>query len=152
MGMGEYRLEELNASNIVAANSLTMKPGQEQFIAPPSYAITEAYVNPTTAWPRVVVSGNTVVGFIRGNFDPENSHPEFRSCIWRINVAAEAQGQGVGTFAVHALADEARSRGYTRLTVLWEPGAEGPGAFFNRVGFTDVGTTPYGETIGELLL
>jgi diamine N-acetyltransferase len=152
MGMGEYRLEELNASNIVAANSLTMKPGQEQFIAPPSYAITEAYVNPTTAWPRVVVSGNTVVGFIRGNFDPENSHPEFRSCIWRINVAAEAQGQGVGTFAVHALADEARSRGYTRLTVLWEPGAEGPGAFFNRVGFKDVGTTPYGETIGELLL
>ncbi len=150
--MGDYKLEELSASTIEAANSLTMKPGQEQFIAPPSYAITEPDMNPTTAWPRVVVDEGKVVGFIRGNFDATNAHEEFQSCIWRINVAAEAQGRGVGTFAVLGLATEAKSRGYERLTVLWEPGDEGPGAFFHRVGFREVGTTAYGEILGELKL
>lgn len=150
--MGNYRLEELNASNAVAANSLTLKRGQEQFIAPPSYAISEAYVNPTTAWPRVVMDDDKVVGFIRGNFDPENAQEEFRSCLWRIHVSADYQGKGVGSFAVKALADEARSRGNQRLTVLWEPGEQGPEAFFHRVGFKDVGTTAYGETIGEIAL
>ena len=150
--MGDFRLEELSATNVVAANSLTMKPGQEQFIVPPAYAITESDMNPTTAWPRVVIEDDVVVGFVRANFDPENSHEEFRSCLWRINVAAEAQGKGVGAFAVQGLADEARSRGFGRLTVLWEPGEAGPGIFFTRMGFLDVGTTPYGEIIGEMKL
>ena len=150
--MGDFRLEELSATNVVAANGLTMKPGQEQFIVPPSYAITESDMNPTTAWPRVVIEGDVVVGFVRANFDPENSHEEFRSCLWRINVAAEAQGKGVGAFAVRGLAEEARSRGYARLTVLWEPGEAGPGTFFTRMGFLEVGTTPYGEVIGEMKL
>ncbi len=150
--MGNLRIEELSSSNIEAANSLTLKPGQEQFIAPPSYSMSDAYFNPTTSWPRVVVDDTGIVGFIRGHFDPENSRPEFRSCIWRINVAAEAQGRGVGAFAITALADEARSRGYESLTVLWEPGENGPEEFFHRMGFADIGTTPYGEVIGELRL
>jgi diamine N-acetyltransferase len=100
----------------------------------------------------VVLDGNDVVGFIRGNFDPENTQEEFRSCVWRINVAADAQGLGIGRFAVLALADEARSRGFHRLTVIWEPGEEGPEQFFLRVGFTVIGQTQYGENIGALQL
>src|SRR3978361_1336541 len=125
--MGELRLEELSAKTIVAANSLTLRRGQEQFVPPTSYAIADAFVNPVTSWPRVVLDGDTVVGFIRGNFDPDAHQPEFRSCIWRINVAADAQGSGVAKFAAHALADEARSRGFDKLYVIWEPGEEGPG-------------------------
>jgi len=150
--MGDLRLEELSASTIVAANSLTLRPGQEQFVTPTSYAIADAYINPVTSWPRVVLDGDEVVGFIRGNFDPDNQMPEFRSCIWRINVAADAQGVGVGKFAVWALADEARSRGFTQLTVIWEPGEEGPEDFFLRVGFSVIGQTQYGENIGALEL
>ena len=150
--MGDLRLEELSASTIVAANSLTLRPGQEQFVTPTSYAIADAYINPVTSWPRVVLDGDEVVGFIRGNFDPENTMPEFRSCIWRINVAADAQGVGVGKFAVWALADEARSRGFTQLTVIWEPGEDGPEDFFLRIGFKVIGETQYGESIGALAL
>ena len=150
--MGNFTLEELSATNAVAANSLTLKPGQEQFVVPPSYAITEGDMNPTTAWPRVIVEDDVVVGFVRANFDPENTHEEFRSCLWRINVAAEAQGKGVGSFAVRGLALEARARGYESLTVLWEPGDSGPGTFFSRMGFLEVGHTQYGEVIGEMKL
>ncbi|MDM4761403.1 GNAT family N-acetyltransferase [Galbitalea sp. SE-J8] len=150
--MSELRLEDLNAANIVAANSLTLRPGQEQFVTPTSYAIADAAVNPATTWPRVVVDDGRVVGFVRANFDAENPQEEFRCCIWRINVAADAQGSGVGRFVVAAVADEARRRGFDQLTVLWEPGEEGPEAFFLRVGFTVIGETQYGESIGAIAL
>ena len=150
--MAELRLEELSAKTIVAANSLTLRRGQEQFVTPPSYAIADAALNPTTSWPRVVLEGDEVIGFIRGNFDPEAPEEQFRSCVWRVSVAGDAQGRGVGRFAVHALAEEARSRGFERLTAIWEPGDEGPEDFFLRVGFTIVGQTEYGENLGALTL
>ncbi len=150
--MAELRLEDLSASNIVAANNLSLKPGQEQFIAPVTYSAEASVVNPETSWQRVALLDDKVVGFIHGNFDPENPHDELRACIWRINVDAEVQGKGVGRFLAMALAEEAKRRGFDRITVLWEPGSEGPEAFFHRVGFVDVGESAYGDVIGALEL
>lgn len=150
--MAALRLEELSARTALAANGLTMRRGQEQFVTPPTYAIADAYVNPATTWPRVVLDGEEVVGFIRGNFDPEAQQQEFRSCVWRVTVAAEQQGRGIGTFAVLALADEARSRGFQRLTALWEPGDDGPDKFFRSMGFLVENETQYGECFGILPL
>lgn len=148
--MSELHLEELSAATIVAVNRLGLKPGQEQFVSPVSYAAAAAVTPPHSAWQRVVLDGERVVGFIHGNFDPDSSQEEFRAALWRINVDAEAQGHGVGTFAVGALIDEARRRGAPRLTVIYERGAEGPEEFFLHVGFTPIGETPYGETIGAI--
>lgn len=150
MVMAELRLEELSASNIVAANSLSLKPGQEQFITPVSYSAETAVLLPDATWQRVVLQDDKVVGFIHGNFDPENEREEFRACIWRINVDADAQGKGVGRFAAQALAQEALKRGVNRITVMWEPGETGPEAFFHRIGFADIGETQYGDVIGAL--
>jgi GNAT superfamily N-acetyltransferase len=154
--MGDLRLEELSAKTIVAANGLTLRRGQENYVTPTSYAIADAYINPATSWPRVVIDstekGDEVVGFIRGNFDPDAQQDEFRSCIWRINVSANAQGLGVGRFAAHALAEEAKRRGFEKLYVIWEPGEDGPEQFFLHIGFSVIGQTQYGENIGALEL
>jgi diamine N-acetyltransferase len=150
--MTDLRLEELSAATAAAANSLTLKPGQEQFVQPTSYAMAESAVKPSAAWPRVVLEGDQVVGLIIGSFDEENPAEELRSCIWRVNVAADAQGKGVGRFAVHGLADEARSRGFDRLTVIYEPGEDSPEAFFAALGFTIVGETQYGDNLASLSL
>lgn len=150
--MAELRLEELSARTAAAANNITLRSGQEGYVVPPSYAIADAYVNPATSWPRVVLEGDEVVGFIRGNFDPDAVEEEFRSCVWRVQVRADQQGKGVGRFAVLALADEARSRGFTRLTALWEPGQEGPEEFFIHLGFVVERQTQYGENFGVLAL
>ena len=56
--MAELRLEELSASNISAANALTLKPGQEQFITPVSYSAAAAVNDPNMTWQRVVVDGD----------------------------------------------------------------------------------------------
>lgn len=150
--MSALRLEELSAATIVAVNTLGLKPGQEQFITPVSYAAAAAVTPAHTAWQRVVLADDRVVGFIHGNFDPNAVHEEFRAALWRINVDADIQGQGVGTFAVTALVDEARKRGVERLTVLWERGEDGPEEFFLHMGFVPEGETPYGEVIGAIVL
>jgi len=148
--MSQLRLEDLSAATIVAVNSLGLKPGQEQFVSPVSYAAAAAVTPPHTAWQRVVLEDDRVVGFIHGNFDPESHAEEFRAALWRINVDADVQGRGVGTFAVRALIEEAKRRDVKRLTVLWERGEDGPEEFFLHVGFKPVGETPYGEVIGAI--
>ena len=136
--MAELRLEELSARNVVAANALTLKPGQEQFVAPVSYSAAAAIPDPNTSWQRVVLDGDDVVAFIMGSFDPNAEHEEFKAILWRINVDADDQGRGIGTFAVRALADEARRRGLQRLYVIWESGELGPEQFFLRNGINGV--------------
>lgn len=148
--MSPLRLEELSAATIVAVNSLGLKPGQEQFVSPVSYSAAAAVVPAHSAWQRVVLDDDQVVGFIHGNFDPDSPNEEFKAALWRINVDADVQGRGVGTFAVNALIDEARRRGVERLTVLWERGEDGPEKFFLHIGFAPIGETPYGEVIGAI--
>ena len=148
--MSELRLEELSATTIVAVNALSLKPGQEQFIAPTSYAVAGAVVNPATAWQRVVLDGDEVVGFVSANFDDDADEDRFRSVLWRINVDADDQGRGVGRYAVEALVDEARERGVDHVNVIYEAGEGGPETYFHRVGFTPVGETAYGEVIAEI--
>jgi diamine N-acetyltransferase len=150
--MAELRLEELGAETAAAANNPTLKPGQEAFLEPETYEHLEQNLDPANSWPRVIRDGDEVVGYIMGNFDADAPEEYLRAAIWRIDVAADAQGKGVGRFAVQAFADEARARGFERATVVWAPGEAGPGKFFEAVGFTVVGQTPYGENLGALTL
>lgn len=150
--MTELRLVELSAATIVAVNAMSLKPGQEQFLAPTSYAVAAAVVNPATSWQRVVLDDNEVVGFVSANFDPEAPQEHFRSVLWRINVDADDQGRGVGRFAVEKLLEEARERGMDHVDVIYEAGEEGPEAFFRRVGFTPVDETEFGEIVAEIRL
>lgn len=152
-GMSELHVEELSAATIVAANSLSLKPGQEEFIAPTTYAVEMGVADPQKTWQRVVLDGDTaVVAFVRAYFDPDASSEYLRAALWRINVDAEAQGRGAGRFAVDAVLEEARTRGYDRVTVVYEAGEEGPEAFFRRVGFAPVGESEYGEVVAEIHL
>ena len=143
-------MEELSANNVVAANTLTLKPGQEAFVAPVSHSITEAYVNQATTWPRVVVKEGAVVGFIMANFDEDSGSELYRSVILRMNVDGDHQRQGIGAYAVRAVVDEARNRGFDTVTAVWDEGPLGPGQFFRAMGFEVTGETEYGEAIGEL--
>jgi diamine N-acetyltransferase len=151
--MAALRLEELTAKTIVAARNLGLKPGQAAFITPETYVHAEDQIDPAASWPRVILDeDDAVVGYIMGTFDPNASQDFLKAALWRVNVEAKAQGTGVGRFAVDALADEARRRGFDRLTVVWASGEAGPEEFFKAIGFTVVGQTPYGENLGALTL
>ncbi len=143
-------LVELTPENLSAAVGITLAPGQERFVAPVVQSVAEAYVTPT-AWPRLVLDGDVVVAFVMANFDPDNELDAFRAGVWRLNVAATAQGRGVGRFAVGEVAAEARRRGAEQITVLWERGEGGPEGFYLRLGFFPTGEL-LGQTVGTLRL
>lgn len=146
-------LVELSAATIVAVNTLSLKPGQEEFLAPVSYGIAATVVDPAKSWQRVAVDGDDgtdVVGFVSASFDEDAPDENFRSILLRINVDADDQGRGIGRFMVQGLLDEVRRRGLDHLRVIYEAGEGGPEAFFRRVGFTPVGETEYGEVVAEI--
>ncbi|MHA7240776.1 GNAT family N-acetyltransferase [Arthrobacter sp. TMS1-12-1] len=140
------KLATLSPENLGRAVGITLRPEQEAFVAPVVQSIAEAYVNPT-AWPRLVVDGDEVLAFIMGNFDPDHELEAFRAGIWRLNVAASAQGRGAGRFAVDALEEEARTRGVRRISVLWERGEHGPEGFYLKLGFVPTGEELFGEVV-----
>lgn len=148
--MTNLRLEELSPATILAVNKMTLKPGQEEFLAPVSYGLASAVVDPWTFWQRVVLDDDRVVGFISANFDPEAVREEFRSVLWRINVEADDQDRGIGRFAIEQLLDEAHRRGFDYVNVIYEPGDAGPEPFFRAMGFEPTGETEYGEVIARI--
>jgi len=145
----DLRLDELTTENLGAAIRLPPAVGEPANVAPVVYSIAEAYVSPA-AWPRVIVDGDEVVGFVMASWDPTNEIAAFRAGVWRLNVAADAQGKGVGRFAVEQVAAEARRRGIDRITVLWVPGEDGPEGFYRRIGFEPTGEILFGEVVGAM--
>jgi diamine N-acetyltransferase len=142
------RLAELDQENLPAALRIPPAPGEKAYVAPVAWSIAEAYVTPT-AWPRVILDDDQVVGFVMANWDPDNEIEAFRGGIWRLNVAEAAKGRGVGRFAVERVADEARRRGYRAITTLWEPASDGPEGFYLALGFRKTGEL-FGEVVGTL--
>jgi len=148
--MTELRLVELSATTIVAVNNLSLRPGQEQYLAPVSYGVAATVVDPQTTWQRVVLDGDEVVGFVSAGFDANAPQEHFRSVLWRINVDADDQRRGVGRFAVEELRKFAHAKGFDHVDVIYEAGEGGPEVFFTRVGFQPVGETEFGEVIATI--
>ncbi|MEU8589031.1 GNAT family N-acetyltransferase [Streptomyces sp. NPDC048664] len=145
-------LREITAATFEAAVALRVRPDQEHLVAPVVKSLAEAYVHPGVAWPRLICDGEEVVGFLMAFFDIDwtGEGTDFRSGLWRLNIAAGKQGRGYGRFAVRCVADEIRRRGGTRLTVTWHPGADGPEGFYLGLGFRPTGEVSGDETVGVL--
>ncbi|MFG2075329.1 GNAT family N-acetyltransferase [Nonomuraea maritima] len=145
------RLAPITPANIDRALAVRVRPDQERLVSPVVKSLAEAYVHPE-AWPRLILDGDTAVGFVMAfvDIDWDGKGVDFRSGLWRLNVSAEAQGRGVGRFAVAAVADEVRRRGADRMYVTWEPGDDGPEGFYRRLGFRLTGETSGGQTVGVL--
>ncbi|NRQ31598.1 GNAT family N-acetyltransferase [Nonomuraea sp. NN258] len=148
------RLAPVTPANIETALAIKVRPDQERLVAPVAKSLAEAYVYPQVAWPRLILDGDKAVGFVMAFFDIDwdGKGVDFRSGLWRLNVSPEAQGRGIGRFAVDAVAAELRRRGGTQLYVTWEPGEDGPVGFYRRLGFQLTGETSEGETVGVLAL
>ncbi|MFC6539705.1 GNAT family N-acetyltransferase [Nonomuraea salmonea] len=131
---------------------MRVRPDQERLVGPVMKSLAEAYVYPANAWPRLILDGDEAVGFFMAfiDIDWNGKGVDFRSGLWRLNVAADAQGRGVGRFAVASVAAELRRRGSTRLYVTWHPGDDGPEGFYRKLGFRTTGEVSEGETVGVL--
>lgn len=148
------RLELITPKNYEAALALSVRPDQEDLVAPVVKSLAEAYVYGDRAWPRLIYDGDTLVGFLMAfleiQWDPDRDPTDIRSGLWRLNIAADAQGRGYGRFAVRAVCDEIRRRGGTRAYVTWHSRPGGPEEFYLKLGFRPTGEKVEGETVGVL--
>ncbi|WP_155371440.1 GNAT family N-acetyltransferase [Catellatospora vulcania] len=146
------RLEKVTPKNYAAALALSVRPDQADLVAPVVKSLAEAYVFPDLAWPRLIYDGDRLVGFVMAFLDYAwgDDPDDIRYGLWRLNIAADAQGNGYGRFAVEAVSEEVRARGGTRLHVTWEPRAGGPEEFYLKLGFHPTGEQSGGQTVGVL--
>ncbi|MBP5866943.1 GNAT family N-acetyltransferase [Streptomyces sp. LBUM 1478] len=150
------QLAEITSANLEAAFAVRVRPDQEHLVESVEKSLAEAYVHPGVAWPRLVLDGDRAVGFLMAFLDidwkGDGSGTDLRSGLWRLNIAADAQGRGYGRFAVESVAAEIRRRGGDRLFVTWHPGPDGPEPFYLGLGFRTTGETSGGQTVGVLEL
>ncbi|WP_030768373.1 GNAT family N-acetyltransferase [Streptomyces sp. NRRL F-2664] len=151
------RLEAVTADNFDAVCAVQVRPDQAHLVSPVVKSLAEAYVHPTSAWPRAVVDGDVVVGFVMAFhdivWDPAADPDDRRSGIWRLNIDAGHQGRGYGRFAVHAVLDEIRRRGiHQQAHVSWHGGSGSPEPFYLGLGFTPTGELVGDERVGVLTL
>lgn len=153
--MSSLRLEKVTPANVDAACELKVRPDQEEFVAPVAKSLAEAYLHPQLAWPRVIVDGEQLVGFVMGFFDVQFSWDPmgtFRSGLWRLNISADQQCKGYGRFAVQSVCDEIQSRGQASATVTFVPGVDGPERFYRGLGFHLTGDMSEDQVVAERVL
>ncbi|MFI5841695.1 GNAT family N-acetyltransferase [Catenuloplanes sp. NPDC051500] len=143
------RLELVTPANYQAALALSVRDDQQGLVAPVVKSLAEAYVFGETAWPRLIYDGDRPVGFVMAFIDLawDDDESDRRSGLWRLLIAADAQGRGYGRFAVDAVTEELRSRGIDRTYVTFVPRDGGPEPFYLRLGFVKTGEISEGETV-----
>lgn len=152
------RLAEVTPENVDAALAVRVRPDQEHAVAPVVKSLAEAYVHPPeVTWPRLIVDGDDdrPVGFLMAFLDIDwlgDGGTVRRSGLWRLNIAADAQGKGYGRFAVESVAAEIRRRGGKELYVTWHLGPTGPEEFYLRLGFTPTEEMSGDQRVGLLKL
>lgn len=147
------RLVEIDTSNVEDACRVAVRPDQQELVSPVSQSLALAYAYGDRAWPRLIVDGEEIVGFVMAFFGiPFTADPPgvTRAGLWRLNVSAGQQRRGIGRFAVGQVADEVRRRGWARLTTSWESADHGPEPFYLGLGFRRTGEMSDDQVIGEL--
>ncbi len=144
-------LAEITAENLGLVYDLAVGPGQEEFVATNPWSLAQAYAERHIAWPRAVVAGGQVCGFIMLQFDPDDDDGRpFQ--LWRLMIGADHQRKGHGRAAVSLGVEECRRRGATELFTSWVLGDGGPEAFSLGLGFEPTGDWDDDEKVARLAL
>ncbi|MFD7262428.1 GNAT family N-acetyltransferase [Streptomyces sp. NPDC059874] len=150
------RLEPVTSENIDTVCAIQVRPDQDHLVSPVVKSLAEAYVHGEVAWPRAIVDGDEVVGFVMAFLDiawnPAADPADRRSGIWRLNIAAGHQGKGYGRFAVRAVTEEIRRRGASQAYVTWHAGEGSPEPFYLGLGFHPTGELSGDQPVGVLSL
>ena len=150
-GSGSVRLEPITEDNVKAVYELTVAPGQEDFVAPNAWSLAQALAEAAIAWPRAIVAGDEVVGFLMLEIDPDekDGRPYW---LWRLMVGAAFQGRGHGAAALALALDEVRRRGGSEIYTSWVDAEGGPGPFYLKRGFAPTGEIDDEEVVARLVL
>lgn len=137
-------LREITKETLRDVLRLKVAPEQERFVAPNAVSIAEAHFSPEVAWFRAIYAGDTPVGFVMLEDDPQRGE----YFLWRFMLDARHQRRGYGRRAIELLIEHVRTRpGATVLGTSCVPGEGGPGPFYEKLGFVYTGEEEDGERV-----
>jgi diamine N-acetyltransferase len=147
-------LRELTAANRDEVFALSLAPGQDRFVSSVEDSVQEAEAYPhANPWYRAIYAGDEPVGFVMLSWDcvprpPEIIGPWF---LWKLLIDEHHQRRGYGRDVVRLVVDLLREQGAHELFSSYVTGDDGPGPFYERLGFVETGELdPVGEVIIRL--
>jgi diamine N-acetyltransferase len=146
-------LVEITGENREAVCALRVHPGQERFVASVAKSLEDAATTPEgEPWYRAVYAGDEPVGFVMLSWDVPPGRPGILGpyFLWRLLVDGRHQGRGIGRAVLSEVVALVRADGATELLTSHQPGADGPGAFYRKFGFTPTGEIDHGEIVLRL--
>ena len=114
-------LKEISYDNLKAVIKLSdpLSEQDKKHVAPNVVSLAEAYLNCTIAWPRAIVNGDTVVGFVLLGLDnyiaDEKDWPVYY--LWCFMIGTEFQGKGYGKQTLDLLVKKYQEKGIRYLYV-----------------------------------
>ena len=141
-------LVPIDEDNVRAVFDLKVGTHQEDFVAPNAWSLAQAVAEASIAWPRAVLAGDRVVGFLMLEIDleEEDGRPFW---LWRLMIGEGLQRRGYGTAALELAIEEVRRRGGTEVYTSWVQHPDGPGVFYLRHGFEPTGEIDDGEVVAR---
>jgi diamine N-acetyltransferase len=142
-------LREVTKENAREIIKLQVSEAQNQFVAPNTISIAQAYFERDRAWFRAIYADDTPVGFLMLYDDPRE--PEY--FLWRLMIDEKYQKLGFAYRAMQLLIEYVKTRpSATSLGVSYVPAEGSPAGFYQKVGFVETGEVHEGENVMRLAL
>jgi diamine N-acetyltransferase len=142
-------LRKVTPGNFEAVIGLAVSPEQEDAVSSNLESLAEAYVHDGLAWVRAVYADETPVGFVMLDIDTV-SHSYG---VWRFMIDARFQKLGFGGRAMDLVIEHVKTLpGAEAITLSCVPGENGPGGFYERIGFTATGEMDDDEAVMRMML
>jgi len=139
--MDELAFREVTDENFraVVALSDTLSDAQKKCVASNLKSLAQAYLHREHAWPRAVYLGETAIGFVMLDLDPEAIPEADRPAdyLWRFMIAGPHQGKGYGRRVLDMLVAKGRAEGKKTLYLSCDTEGPMPYRFYIAYGFVD---------------
>lgn len=152
----KVELVEITDANRDAVLRLHAGPAEGRYVSSVADSIEEAAEYPEgSPWYRAVYVADEPVGFVMLSWNVTPQPPEIIGpwFLWKLVVDVRQQGRGIGRAIVEEVVERIRAEGATELLTSHKVGEDGPGGFYERLGFVPTGAfDPEGERILRLEL
>ncbi len=141
-------LREITEETLWPVLKLKVEPHQEQYVAPNTISIAQAYFHRDNAWFRAIYADETPVGFLMLDDRPK----EASYFLWRFMIDARYQKFGFGKRAIELLIEHVKTRPNAKeLGVSCVPEGDGsPCPFYEKMGFVYTGEKDEDELVMKL--
>ena len=147
-------LTEITYDNLNAVIKLsdTLSEQDKKHVAPNVVSLAEAYLNYDIAWPRAIVNGDVIVGFVMLGLDnyiaEEKDWPVY--FLWRFMMGTEYQAKGYGKQTLDHLVQKCKEEGRKHPYVSSTRIDPMPYQMYINYGFVDTGLVDDGESVLKL--